>query len=296
MASGVYETRPLKARRHRRTREQLDRLDSELIELVREFQPITIRGVFYRAEVRGLIPKTEHGYDVVQRRLLKLRREGRLPYVWITDGVRTVMGHERYSDVEEFAEEVRQLYRRDYWRNWPEAVFIWIEKDALSGVIAPTVLDWGLDLWISRGLSSESYLFRAGRMIARSRKPTWVYVLADFDPSGLLISEKVAEILPGFTDNVPVRVRRLALDHAQVAEMQLPTRPVKHSDSRARKFVAKYGDRCAELDAIPPPVLRQMVDEVISTHADRFEIERLKLIEADERARFRITLDEEAQR
>jgi hypothetical protein len=278
----VYPTSPVK--RQRRTRAQLEQLDKELYLIAAKYQPLTVRAVFYQAEVRGLVPKTEEGYDVVQRRLLILRRAKRIPYPWITDGVRYVQGEERYAGPDAFLQDVASLYRRDYWRSNLAAVEVWIEKDALAGSIAPVVVSqWGLDLWISRGLSSESYLYRAGRAIAERRKPTHVLVLTDFDPSGLLIEEKIADGLPGFTEGVEVHVERLAVTSNQVAWWNLPTRPVKRGDSRAARFMKTFGDRCAELDAIEPTMLRKLVDENIARFADRAQIERLKVIEAEER-------------
>ena len=149
-------------KRRRRTKAELERLDEALYQIVDEQRPMTIRGAFYQAEVRDLVPKDETGYDVVQRRLYLLRTTGILPYGWITDGARIVHGHRRWDGVHDFAEEAARLYRRDYWARAAERIEVWIEKDALAGVIKPVVInEWGLDLWVSRGFSSITYLENA---------------------------------------------------------------------------------------------------------------------------------------
>src|SRR4051812_12137363 len=78
-----YGTSPI---RYRRSREEIERLDSALAEIVYEVALATVRQIFYQAVVRGLVPKDEtKGYRVVQRRLLKLREEETIPYGLITD-------------------------------------------------------------------------------------------------------------------------------------------------------------------------------------------------------------------
>ena len=63
-----------------------------------------------------MVPKDEaRGYKLVQRRLLKLRESGEIPYSWITDNVRIVRGHARYEGPDDYARVAAEFYRRDYW-------------------------------------------------------------------------------------------------------------------------------------------------------------------------------------
>ncbi len=280
----VYGTSPVKPVRSRRTKAELERLDEQLCAIVAEQQPISVRGVFYQAEVRGLVPKDERGYDVVQRRVLALRRAKVIPYGWITDGTRLVRNLSRWDGLADFASHAAQFYRRDLWARSPVRVEIWIEKDALSGVIYPVVVqEWGLDLYVARGFSSVTYLHNAGEQIAADGRPIHVYVLGDFDPSGQCAAAKIMEELPRFAGDVEVHVEQLAINFDQIDRWGLPTRDVKTSDSRAPKFVQKYGPISCELDAIPPKRLRSLVSDAIARHADRQAIERLKVIERAER-------------
>ena len=218
-----------------------------------------VRGAFYLAEVRELVPKTEKGYDVVQRQLLKLRRAGVIPYGWITDGTRMVHRYSRWDGIGDFAAHAALFYRRDYWANAGVRVEVWIEKDALAGVIFPVVVgEWGLELFVARGFSSETYLHNAGEAIAADGRPTYVYVLGDFDPSGQCAAGKIMELLPRFAAGTEVYPVQLAVTHEQVIEWALPTREVKRSDSRAPKFIERFGAISVELDAIPPNRLRRL--------------------------------------
>ena len=161
---------------------------------------------------------------------------------------------------------------------------MWLEKDALAGVLYPTVVEeCGLDLYVTRGYASVSYLQSAADFIRRDGRPTHVYLLTDFDPSGLGIANTVTEELINCSHPVEVHIERLAVTRQQIDEYRLPTRATKQTDSRARNFMRAYGTGSVELDAIPPGVLRSLVRERIERHMDPERLRTLKLAEEQER-------------
>jgi hypothetical protein len=278
-----YRPRPIK--RQRRTRAELEELDWALAQIVAEIEPATVRQTFYQAVVRGLVPKDEaKGYKLVQRRLVKLRETGEIPYGWITDNVRIVRGHNRYEGPEDYAKVAAEFYRRDYWADSPVNLEVWLEKDALAGVLVPVVVEeCGLNLHVTRGYASVSYLESAASFIRRDGRPTYVYLLTDFDPSGLGIADTVTTELIRRSYPTEVHVERLAVDRQQINEYQLPTRPTKTTDSRARRFMQEYGTGSVELDAIPPTTLRGLVRNCIERHMDPGRLHTLQLAEREER-------------
>lgn len=282
-SASVYGASPIK--RERRTRAELEALDFALALIVGEIEPATVRQVFYQAVVRGLVPKDEaRGYKLVQRRLVKLRECGEIPYGWITDNVRLVRGYSRYNGPNDYAQVAAEFYRRDYWAESTVNVEVWLEKDALAGVLTPTVVEeCGLNLHVTRGYASVSYLQSAADHIRRDGRPTYVYLLTDFDPSGLGISDTVAAELVRRSHPVEVIVERLAVDRAQIDEWNLPTRPTKATDSRAAKFTREHGTGSVELDAIPPATLRGLVRGSIERHMDPDALRMMKLAEHQER-------------
>lgn len=62
---------------------------------------------------------------------------------------------------------------------------------------------------------------------------------------------------------------RLAVTESQIHRLNLPTRPTKQSDTRARGFEGGS----VEVDAIPPTVLRQIAEEAITQHIDEHQLE-----------------------
>lgn len=283
----VNGTSPIK--RARRTRAEIEALDDALRKIVDQFRPVTVRQVFYQAVNRALVPKSEtKGYRVVQRRLVVLRESGAVHYGSIVDGTRYVHGHRRYHDLDEFTTYAAGLYRKDYWSTSEVNVEVWLEKDALKGVLVPTVVnECGLGLHVTRGFASITYLQEAAEEIELDGRPTYVYVLTDFDPSGVSIAEKVEEELKARAPDSEIEVERLAVDREQIDLWNLPTRPTKASDTRAARFRRVHGTDSVELDAIPPDELRNLVTNAIDSHMEPWRLRQFRMVEREERETLR---------
>jgi len=256
-----------------------------LYEIVEEHAPITVRGVFYQATTRGLVPKSEtEGYRPVQRELVKMRREGLIPWGWITDGSRSVFGYRRYGGLDSYARQVASNYRKDYWLDSPEYVEVWLEKEALKGVVSPVAVgEFGLDLYVTKGQPSVTYLYEAAEQIAEDGRPAHLYVFTDFDPGGLRIFDRIRRELEGFAPDAELQVERIAVTPEQIAEHGLPTRPGKTKDPQAQRFAQEYGEGCVELDAMPPATLRALVKDAIERHMDPDRLRVMRLAEEQER-------------
>jgi 5S rRNA maturation endonuclease (ribonuclease M5) len=269
----VNGTSPIK--RSRRTKAEIAALDEVLVEIVADFRPATVRQVFYQAVNRAIVPKSE-------------TTAGEIPYGWIVDGTRYVTGHTRYRNLAEFTDYAAGLYRKDYWDSADVNVEVWLEKEALKGVLIPTVVsECGLGLHVTRGFASITYLQEAAEEIERDGRPTHVYVLTDFDPSGVSIAEKVESELQARAPDSEIHVRRLAVNRDQIDAWNLPTRPTKTSDTRAKKFRQVHGTESVELDAIPPDELRNLVRAAIDRHMDSWRLEQFRMVEREERQTLR---------
>lgn len=132
---------------------------------------------------------------------------------------------------------------------------------------------------ISRGYSSLSFLHSAAEHIAASGKHGIILHFGDYDPSGVDIGDSIAEHIGADAFDF----ERVAVNPDQIAEMNLPTRPTKKSDSRAAGFA---GDS-VELDAIEPDVLRQMVNDSIERYVDHRQLAVIREAETSERELFK---------
>ena len=279
-AVSVYPAYPIK--RRRRTNAELGVIYDAMHRLVEANQPMTLRGLFYLLVTEGAIDKTEQEYANVGNYLLKLRRNGTIPYSWIADHTRWMRKPRVFDSGEAALQAAAATYRQSLWRDQDAYVEIWIEKDTLAGVLVDVTSEYDVPLMVARGFSSETFLYESARNIEAQRKPIHIYLLTDHDPSGLASAEHTGRRLKAFLASHPhpVEARRVAVTKRQIADMNLPTRPTKTTDSRSRTFAGES----VELDAIPAPRLRAIVRWCIERHINQGVLERTRDTERHERA------------
>ena len=272
-----YQASPVKRRRS--TKAEVEQRRESLLDIVSEMQPMTVRQVFYQATVRSIIEKTEAGYTKVQTDLALMRRTGDLPYEWLADNTRWQRKPRTFSSVEEALKQTAQLYRKNLWASADAYVEIWLEKDALAGVVWPVTAAYDVPLMVARGYASLSFLHTAAEFINDLTVPAYIYHLGDYDPSGVNAAEKIEQTLRELAPYAEIYFVRIAVTPGQIQEWNLPTRPTKASDTRAKNF----GEISVEFDAIEPEVLRTIVEAAIELHLPSEQLEVLKAAEESER-------------
>jgi hypothetical protein len=279
MTTELYRTSPIK--RERRTKDDINGLSLRLYELLYADHPMTVRQVFYQMTSRGYIPKTEAAYKgTVCRLLADLRLNGTIPFGWIADNTRWMRKPTTYSNAEQMLQNNQEFYRRAVWADQPVYVEIWIEKDALAGVVYDITSEWDVPLMVTRGYPSLSYTYEAAAAIKTKHKPVYIYYMGDYDPSGLDISRTVEARLREFAPEAEIHFDRIAVTSRQIELWNLPTRPTKHQDTRA----AKFGDAdSVELDSIPSKDLRDLVSLCIIKHLDSEIFLNMQQVERMER-------------
>jgi hypothetical protein len=279
--TAVYQARQIK--RHRATKAEVERRRGRLYEIVAAMRPMTVRQVFYQATVRGLVEKTDAGYDKVQTDLVLMRKAGVLPYGWIADNTRWQRKPETFSSVEQALQDTARFYRKALWAEVAAYVEVWLEKDALSGVVYPITALYDVPLMVARGYASLSFLHGAAEYINELEVPVYIYHLGDFDPSGVNAGEKIEQTLREMAPAAEIHFERLAVTPEQIDAWDLPTRPTKTTDSRAKGF----GAISVELDAIEPDKLRALVEDAIEDHLPPHQFKVLKAAEDSERTLIR---------
>lgn len=272
----VCESRPTM----RRTRSEMDEIRSAIVEVLSEIQPATVRQVYYQLVGRGVIAKTEAEYkSTVVRLLTVMRREQEIPFGWIADNTRWMRKPPSFSSLGDMLVESQRLYRRALWDNQDAYVEIWLEKDALSGVLYEETAQFDVPLMVTRGYPSISYLYEAAEAVSECRKPAFLYYFGDYDPSGCDITRAVEAGIREFAPSAELHFQRVAVTREQIDEWKLPTRPTKTSDSRSRQFDGES----VEVDAVPPATLRALVRGCIERHIDRWRLTQMRRVEAQER-------------
>jgi hypothetical protein len=273
-----YGASPIK--RPRRTKSEITTIVDALVPMIEEEKPMTVRQVFYRAVGLGLIPKTEAAYKTtICRLLVDLRRKGTIPFDWIADNTRWMRKPKSYSSKEAMLKITAQTYRRALWDDQDVYCEIWLEKEALAGVVFDKTWDWDVPLMVTRGYPSLSYVHAAAEAIAAQDKPAYLYYFGDHDPSGVDIPRMVERGVRELAPDSEIHFERVAVLPEHIQQFDLPTRPTKTTDSRAKNFEGES----VELDAIPPSTLREMVEICILHHIDRDALERTRAVEKAER-------------
>ena len=268
-------------KRSRRTKQEIHQLHKAMVAIIGEQQPMTLRQLFYALVVRGLIEKTENEYEAVGIQLLRLRRQGIVPWAAIANNTRWVRRTRTYRNLQHALEATAEFYRRDLWTDADTRVEFWCEKDALAGVLSDITNVYDVPLYVSRGFASDSYLYQAAESIIADGRPCFVYEFGDHDPSGVIASAATQRKLAEFVDDrVEIQFERAAVTEAQIRHLNLPTRPTKRAgNSHAKGFI---GDS-VELDAIPSSELRGIARDLIERFIDRERLQALEAAEASER-------------
>jgi hypothetical protein len=247
-----YEPSPLK--RPRATKRDMEQRAAFLIDYAEQHGPITVRGLYYQAEVANIsgIDKTESGYKKVQRQVLALRRSGLLPYQHIADATRWMRKPTSYDSIEDALDATARTYRRNLSRDADSYVEIWIEKDALAGVVLPVTAEYDVPLIVARGFSSETFAFESVAQRGDDERDYHVYYFGDFDRSGRDAAHSLEEKLERFAEELPgcrcrIVFQQMAITLEQIRSLGLSTRLHKRESAADKAWPHRFG---CELDAI----------------------------------------------
>ena len=234
---------------------------------------LTLRQLYYQFVARALIPNTDQSYKRLGNIISDARRAGLIDWDAIIDRTRHLRQLSSWSDPESILRSARDSYHEDLWANQPNRVEVWIEKDALVGVIQKTCDELDVPYFSCRGYVSDSAMWAgAMRAIRLNNKDqnTILLHLGDHDPSGIDMSRDIEDRLDMFTYSPTkiVEVKRIALTMTQIEELKPPPNPAKITDSRFATYVAQHGKSSWELDALEPQYIADLLNTSILAHRD----------------------------
>jgi hypothetical protein len=257
-----------------------------MVEIVEAAQPITGRGVGYKLFVKKLIPSMKTGDMQRVYRLLKEARErGMIPWDWIVDESRQLEKTASWDNPDEFARNMINSYRREYWNQQPVRVEVWSEKGTVRGVLRPVLDEFGIGFRVVHGFASATIVHDVAE--DDDGRELIVLYVGDWDPSGLCMSEHDLPDRLKRYDGAHVVLKRIALTRDQLAG--LPSFPAsdKTKDTRYSWFTRNYGHECWELDALDPNLLRDCVRKQIEDYIEPVAWERCKVTERAEQVSLR---------
>jgi len=232
---------------------------------------LTLRQIYYRLVAAGLIPNRRSAYNGLSAQLVKAREAREVDDRRIVDRSRSIEDRAFDSPLDFLEAAVWTCENRNFRRTWSTQETYceaWVEKDALSQVIAGAVEDLNTIVAPSRGYSSFSYINDAVRRFQKNRgeaEKVVILHLGDHDPSGLDMTRDLQDRFNAYSAGFlfDVQVKRVALTFDQVQARNLIPNPTKIQDPRAAGYIARYGNECWELDAIEPRELVDLVAEAV---------------------------------
>lgn len=219
---------------------------------------LTLRQLYYQLVSRDIIPNVQKEYSKLSKILVKGRMTGIVDWDIIEDRIRVPFLPYYVHGVEDAISDTVSQYRLDRMNNQEVYIELWVEKDALSGVLRPITAEYHINLMVNRGYSSCTAMKDAAdRIKNQSDKTATILYLGDHDPSGLDMVRDIAARLSEF--DATVDVEHIGLTTAQVKKYNPPPNPVKFTDTRASGYIAQFGKKSWEVDALNPKTLNQII-------------------------------------
>lgn len=254
---------------------------------------LTLRQLYYQLVSRGVIPNKQQEYKRIGSIINDARLAGLIDWNALEDRTRNVHSVNHWNSPEEIIEAVANQYRLDKWRDCSVRPEVWIEKDALVGVIEGVCTEEDVSYFSCRGYTSQSEMWGAAmrflKYYERMHQGVHVIHLGDHDPSGQDMSRDIEERIRMFLRHHSPEAAnkfdftRIALNMNQIQQYNPPPNPAKSTDSRFRSYVDVHGDDSWELDALDPTVIADLIRDKVVELRDADEYKRVEDEEIDHR-------------
>ena len=248
----------------------IQKINDIIQEYAEQGYSLTLRQVYYQLVARDIIANNERSYKNLGNLISEGRLAGEIDWYAIEDRTRNLKSRSKWESPAEIIVSAAYSYHRDYWEEQAYYVEVWVEKDALVGIVGQVCTELDVNFFSCRGYVSQSEMWGAAERLKRRQKDGKEIVilhLGDHDPSGKDMSRDIVERLQLFEVS-QVEFHRLALNYEQIEKYNPPPNPTKLSDSRAQGYIQEYGYSCWELDALEPKIIRSLIEENVKKYRD----------------------------
>jgi hypothetical protein len=247
---------------------------------------LTLRQLYYQLVTKNLITNEEKSYKKLSSLVSDARLAGRMDWDAIEDRVRVARTQNEYRNLGDLVEAAIYSYRLHRWNGQEYYIELWVEKDALAGVLSPLAKKFHVTMMVNRGYSSQSAMYESANRFKEKGKKSILLYLGDHDPSGEDMVRDIRERL-GMFGVERLDVQKIALNMDQIEQYKPPPNPAKLSDPRAEKYIAKFGNESWEVDALPPNVLTQIIEDSISKYINFEKLNAVKEQEEKDKDKLR---------
>jgi hypothetical protein len=246
-----------------------------IIEYINQGFDLTLRQLYYQFVAKGFIPNTERDYKRLGSIVNDARLCGLMNWEAIVDRTRFKRSNSHWRNPASVLKSAGDSFEYDKWHDQKKRYQVWIEKDALIGILDDICPGFDVPYLSCRGYVSQSEMWRGSQtMVSHYQsfgQETVILYLGDHDPSGINMVSDISSRLATFCIRhgvVPPDIKCLALNMDQIKQYNPPPNPAKMSDSRAPAYVKEYGYDSWELDALDPTVLADLVKDELTDIID----------------------------
>jgi len=242
----------------------IERSNEILEELSAQGFTLTLRQLFYQHVRRDWIPNTQKSYDNLGNTISEARLCGLVDWNHMEDRIRDLAALPHWSDPSDVINSAAEGYHIDMWAAQKYRPEVWIEKDALSGIVEGVCRKLDVPYFCCRGYTSQSSMWGGAMRLkkwARAGQIPYIFHFGDHDPSGKDMTRDIMDRLKMFMG--PVKLERLALNMDQIKQYNPPPNPAKVSDSRYQAYMEEFGEDSWELDALEPKQIVELIESNI---------------------------------
>jgi len=250
------------------TMEIIDQANEIIDEYLDDGMKLTLRQLYYQFVARGLIPNKQTEYKRLGGIISDARLAGLLDWKAIEDRTRYRRSLTHWDDPAEIVESSVWGFQMDHWEGQKYRPEVWIEKEALAGVIEGICQELDVPYFPCKGYVSQSEMWVAAMRLKRTNLqdeqiPVIIH-LGDHDPSGIDMTRDIIDRMEVFQVNMGRwECNRIALNIDQIQEYNPPPNPAKTTDSRYQGYITEFGEDSWELDALEPRVMRDLIRKTV---------------------------------
>jgi hypothetical protein len=210
---------------------------------------LTLRQLYYQFVSRGLIANKQTEYKRLGSIINDARLAGILDWDYIVDRTRNLRSLAHWDEPTDLIKAAAQQFRTDKWASQPTRIEVWIEKDALVGVLDVVCPDLDVPYFSCRGYTSQSEIWGAAQ---RLNEYLWkgqnvlILHLGDHDPSGIDMSRDIEDRLRLFTRKDMIR-RMTTMLRKWIREGEIDPDAADYKEV-ARARLDEYEDTCGHLE------------------------------------------------
>lgn len=115
--------------------QMIEKVNGVVAEYQKQGYSLTLRQVYYQMVARDIIPNNMRSYKNLGNLINDARLAGLIDWLAIEDRTRNLRGNSHWSTPGSVIESAAYSYRLDHWQGQQNYVEVWVEKDALIGIV-----------------------------------------------------------------------------------------------------------------------------------------------------------------